>query len=58
MLIVKLAITEKPERCDDCPLRVGIDTYSYCSAEKDHKDVQYDSWRPYWCPIEEYDKKL
>ena len=53
MLIVYLDMEEKPERCEDCLLRVTTSSGYYCAADKERRDLSYDSWRPYWCKLKE-----
>ena len=53
MLIIELAMDEKPDKCEDCKLRVCTDSGYYCAADKDQREISYDAWRPFWCPIKD-----
>lgn len=53
MLIIELAINEKPDKCESCPLRICTESGYYCAGDKDNRELSYDAWRPFWCPIKE-----
>lgn len=56
MIIVNIEMKEKPDKCEDCLLRVAAESDYYCAADQERRSMSYNSWRPYWCPIEEIDE--
>ena len=57
MIIIKTEFEEKPEKCSDCRFLDTPSEYSstyFCYADKEHRSLGgYDTWRPFWCPLEE-----